>query len=69
MPHTIGYIDGKHIRMKYPKLSRNRHQNYKCFSMVLLSICDATYCFTLFDVGQYGSNNNSGVLANPQMNL
>ena len=25
MPHTIGYIDGKHIRMKYPKLSRNRH--------------------------------------------
>ena len=69
MPHTIGYIDGKHIRMEYPKLSRNLHQNYKCFSMVLLSICDATYYFTLFDVGQYGSNNNSGVLANSQMNL
>ena len=32
--------------------------------MVLLAICDAHYCFTLFDVGQYGSNNDCGVLAN-----
>ena len=26
-------------------------------------MCDARYCFHLFDVGQYGSNNDAGVLA------
>ena len=39
------------------------YHNYKgFFSLVLLDICDANYCFTSFDVGQYGSDNNSGVL-------
>ena len=32
--------------------------------MVLLAACDARYCFTLIDIGQYGSNNDSGILAN-----
>ena len=32
------------------------------FSLFLLAICDANHCFTLLDVGQYGSNNDSGVL-------
>ena len=35
--------------------------------MVLLAVCDAKYCFTMFDVGQYGSNNDSGVLLNSKM--
>ena len=35
--------------------------------MVLLAICDAKYCFTMCDVGQYGSNNDSGVLLNSKM--
>ena len=68
MPHTIGCIDDKHIRIECPKLSGTLYYNYKgFFSMVLLAICDANYCFTLFDLGQYGSNNDSGVLANSQM--
>ena len=32
--------------------------------MILLSVCGAKYCFTILDVGQYGSNNDSGVLLN-----
>lgn len=35
--------------------------------MVLLAICDPGYCFTLFDFGSYGSNNDSDVLANSAM--
>ena len=68
MLHTIGCIDGKHIRIECPKLSGTLYYNYKgFFSMVLQAISDANYCFTLFDLGQYGSNNDSGVLANPKM--
>lgn len=29
-----------------------------------LAACDADSCFTLYDVGSYGSNNDSGILAN-----
>ena len=40
------------------------YHNYKgLLSIVLLAACDADYCFTLFDIGSYGSNNDSGVLA------
>ena len=65
LPHVVGGIDGKHIRIQCPKQSRTLFHNYKgFFSFVLLAICDARYCFTLFDVGQYGSNNDAGMLAN-----
>ena len=32
-----------------------------------LGICDARYCFSYVDVGEYGSNNDSGVLKNSRM--
>ena len=68
MSHIIGSIDGKHIPMECPKLNGTLYYNNKgLFSMVLLAICDANYCFTLFDLGQYRSNNDSRVLANSQM--
>ena len=68
MPHTIGCINGKHIRMECPKLSGTLCYNYTgFFGMVLLAICEANYCLTLFDLHQHWSNNESGVLANSQM--
>lgn len=33
-------------------------------SFVQLAFCDACYNLTLFDIGRYDSNNNSGVLVN-----
>ena len=44
MPHVIGCIDGKHIRIECPKLTGTLFHNYKgFFSIVLLAICDANF--------------------------
>ena len=60
LPNVVGVTDSKHIRIQCPKQSGTLFHNYKgFFSFVLLAICDAHYCFTLFDVGQYGSNNDA----------
>ena len=68
MPHAVGCIDCKHIRIECPKLTGTQYYNYKCFfSIVLMAICDANYCFTVIDIGQYGSNNDSGILASSVM--
>ena len=59
VPHVIGCLDDKHIRIECPNLSGTLYHNYKgFFSIVLLSICDANYCFTFFDLGQFGSNSD-----------
>ena len=68
IPHVIGCLDGKHIRIECPKLTEILYYNYKgFFSIVLLAIFDTNYCFSLFDLGQFESSNGSGVLASSQI--
>ena len=63
-PHVVGAIERKYVVNKAPAKSDTLYHNYKgTFSIVLLAVCDAKYKFTLVDVGQYGSNNDNGVLA------
>ena len=67
-PNVIGALDGKHIRIECPKKSGTLYYDYKGFySIVLLALCDANYNFTLFDIGQYGSNNDCGILNQSEM--
>ena len=62
-PRCTGDVDGKHAAIECPKLSETQYFNYKgFFSVVLLAICDAEYCFTYVDFGQYGCTNDSSAL-------
>ena len=63
-PQGIGAISSKHIRIEFPKMTGTYYYCYKGFySIVFLAVWDSNYCFTLFDLGHYGSYNDSGVLA------
>ena len=32
-----------------------------------MAACDAPYCFTIVNAGDFGSNNDSGILAKPSI--
>ena len=64
-PNCIGAIDGKHIRVRKPQDSGSLFFNYKSFfSIVLLGIVDANYCFISVDIGSYGSCSDSYAFKN-----
>lgn len=64
-PNCIGAVDGKHIRIIKPLDSGSMFYNYKhFFSTVLLTVCDANYCFICIDVGACGKSNDSTIFKN-----
>ena len=64
-PNCIGALDGKHIIMHYSPNSHSLFYNYKgFFSIVLIALVDADYHFIYIDVGNYGSNGDSGIFKN-----
>lgn len=69
-PNCIGAIDGKHVMMRCPPNSGSKYYSYKgYFSMVLLTVVDADYRFTLLDIGSYSSNSDGGIFANSALGI
>ncbi|PIK47147.1 putative nuclease HARBI1 [Apostichopus japonicus] len=67
-PNCIGAIDGKHVVIQTPPNSGSVFFNYKhTFSVVLMAIVDHMYCFTVIDVGAFGSCSDGGIFARSQI--
>lgn len=61
-PHTLGAIDGKHIRMKAPAKSGSQYYNFKGFySIILFALVDAHGRFIFTDVGCNGKASDSTI--------
>ncbi|XP_050295107.1 uncharacterized protein LOC126735198 [Anthonomus grandis grandis] len=61
-PNCLGAVYGKHIRLMAPQHSGSQYFNYKkFFSVVLMAIADANYCFVAVDIGAYGKEGDSNV--------
>ena len=68
MSHVNGAIDRKHVQIIYPKNNGNLYETTRdflaLFYQLSVTLITALYCSF---VGQYGSNNDSGVLIQSNM--
>ena len=64
-PNCCRAVDGKHIVVRQPPGSGSLFFIYKnYFSIVLMAVVDAGYQFIMIDVGNYGSNSDTGIWKN-----
>ncbi|KAM9504537.1 uncharacterized protein ACWYII_047371 isoform 1-T1 [Salvelinus alpinus] len=62
-PNCLGSIDGKHVVIQAPPCSGSQFYNYNgTYSVVLLAVVDAIYCFRVVDVGAYSKGSDGGTL-------
>ncbi|XP_064795092.1 uncharacterized protein LOC135515346 [Oncorhynchus masou masou] len=60
-PNCLGSIDRKHVVIQAPLCSGSQFYNYKgIYSVVLLAVVDAIYCFRV--VGAYSKGSDGGTL-------
>ena len=65
-----GCIDGKHVITQAPAKSGSLFFNYKkAFSIVLLTVCNENYRFTIVDIGEAGRQTDGGVFSNSNLGL
>ena len=66
--HCIGSLDGKHIVIQSPMNSGSEFYNYKqYFSIVLMVLVDANYCFLFVDCGSQGRLSDGAVFRNSEL--